>query len=88
MHAVEHCGLGHADHGNVEQFPGRKQAGIAEGRDDRAVKFPVAFREHFQRDGAADLGFGARRYIGHATWRGEGRSVMFPAQRRAVRPSA
>ena len=50
----------------------RKQAGIAEGRDDRAVEFPVAFREHFQRHGAADLGFGARRYVGHATRRGEG----------------
>ena len=33
---------------------------------------PVLFCEHFQRDGAADLGFGARRYVRDAARRGEG----------------
>jgi hypothetical protein len=55
-----HRSLCHADDGNVEQFPRGEKTGIAESRDDRGINVPVTFREHFERDGAADLRFGTR----------------------------
>ena len=56
----EHRRLGHADNRDVEYLSRRHQAGVAKGRDDGRVRGAVVFRQHFKRDGAADLRFGAR----------------------------
>lgn len=68
----EHRGFGHTHDGNIKQLSRGKKPGVAKCRNDGGIDLRVSLREHLDRDGPADLRFGARRYIRHAARRGEG----------------
>ncbi len=62
----QHRGFSHADDGQIEQFTCAKKTRITKSRNNYGIYIPMPFRKHFQSDGAADLGFGARRDVGNA----------------------
>ena len=63
----QHCGLSHADDGDVEELPSAEQPGIPEGRDNRRINLVMGLGKHLEGHSPPDLRLRPRGNVGHAT---------------------